>query len=69
MRPRLYRGIKIFCLKASSRRGICLEDYITEAAYDFLFTFSINHGSVSLGFRDMDDASFMPRERSEYFLV
>jgi len=25
--------------------------------YDFLFTFSTNHGSISLGFRDIDDAS------------
>jgi len=29
-----------------------------QAAYDFLFTFSINHGSVSLGFRDIDDIFF-----------
>ena len=27
------RGIKIFCLEAASKRGICLEDYITENTY------------------------------------
>jgi len=28
------------------------------AAYDFLFTFSSNHGSISLNFRDIADVSF-----------
>jgi len=32
-----------------------------KAAYDFLFTFNSNRGSISFAFRHMDDRSFRPR--------